>query len=149
MKHMGSSPPTSLPRKVNLVMYQDAADSTEKFHERHRRLLEGVGVISTADSLAAGVKIMAALRRNELVAIRADRLMEGKSVRVKFFGEEVLFPAGPFVTAVLSGAPVICVHAAARGVSEVPVYGGAGAAVRGRPGGAGGGDSAGGAGFCG
>ena len=96
--------------RIHIVMYQEAADSTERFHTKHRRMLEKMNVISTTDSLAAGVKIMGALREGDLVAMRADRAMQGKTVKATLLGAEVALPAGPFVAAVLSGAPVVNVY---------------------------------------
>ncbi len=99
-----------LERRIHIVMYQEAADATERFHTKHRRMLEQMKVISTTDSLAAGVKIMGALREGDLVAMRADRALHGKTTRARLLGAEVELPAGPFVAAVLSGAPVVHVY---------------------------------------
>jgi phosphatidylinositol dimannoside acyltransferase len=97
-------------RPVHLVMYREAGDATEAFHTRHRRLLANVRIISTTDPLTAGVKMMRALREGGLVALRADRAMEGKRVRGELLGGAVDLPAGPFVAAALSGAPVVHVY---------------------------------------
>jgi predicted LPLAT superfamily acyltransferase len=97
-------------RPVHLVMYRDAEDATEKFHTLHRRLLADVRIISTTDPLAAGVKIIGALRHGDVVALRADRAMHGKSIRASLLGAPVSLPAGPFLAAVLSGSPVVHVY---------------------------------------
>ncbi len=97
-------------RRVNIVMYQDPRDGTEHFHSRHRRMLKDINVISTTDPLGAGIKIIAALKRGDVVAMRADRTLAGKTVEVTLLGERVLLPAGPFVAAVLSGSPVVDVY---------------------------------------
>ncbi len=89
---------------IHIVMYRDAADGTEHFHARHQHELSKVHLINTTDPLAAGIKIIAALRRGELVALRADRTMRGKSLPMRFLGGDVHLPAGPFVAAALSGA---------------------------------------------
>jgi predicted LPLAT superfamily acyltransferase len=94
-------------RGLNIVMYQDTKDGTERFHTQYRKLLEGTNVISTTDPLAAGMKIISALKRGEMVAMRADRTMSGKGVAVTLLGERLVLPAGPFMAAVLSGAPVV------------------------------------------
>jgi len=103
---------------INIVMYQNAADSTEKFHARHRTRLAGIAIISTINPLAAGIKIMAALSRNEVVALRADRAMAGKTVAVQFLGQTAHLPAGPFVAAALSGAPVLSVYTVRTGYKQ-------------------------------
>ena len=97
-------------RPVNIVMYQDQKDSTESFHSRHRRMLANVSIISSTDPLAAGLKIIAALRKGEIVAMRADRTLSGKGVGVALLGQPLELPAGPFLSAVLSQAPVLYVY---------------------------------------
>jgi predicted LPLAT superfamily acyltransferase len=97
-------------RPFHLVMYQDARESTERFHAAHRRMLEGFSIISTTDPLAAGVKIIAALRRGDVVAMRADRTLGGKSLPATLLGSPIELPAGPFLAAVLTGAPVLHIH---------------------------------------
>jgi len=104
MRRMGMT------RPANIVMYQDVRDGTEQFHARHRHMLEHVTVISTTDPLAAGVKIIAALKKGEVVAMRADRTLVGKAVEVELLGERVNVPAGPFVAAALSGARVVHIY---------------------------------------
>ena len=101
---------TGAERRIHIVMYQEAADATERFHTKHRRMLDKMNVISTTDALAAGVKIMGALRSGDVVAMRADRAMQGKRVKTRLLGDEVELPAGPFVAGVLSGVPVVNVY---------------------------------------
>ncbi len=100
--------PIGLP--IHMVMYQQPGDSTERFHARYRRLLAGVNVITTTNPMDAGIKIMAALRRGEIVSMRADRTMPGKTIPATLLGGKVELPAGPFTAAVLSGAPVLSVY---------------------------------------
>jgi len=117
-------------RPVNLVMYQQVGDATERFHTAHRRMLAGVQIISTTDPLAAGVKIIRALGRNEVVAIRADRTLDGRGVKVRLLGAEAELPAGPFLAAALTGAPVVFIYTCRVGyrkyrcvISEMRRYG--------------------------
>jgi KDO2-lipid IV(A) lauroyltransferase len=104
MRRMGMN------RPANIVMYQNAADGTEQFHSRHRHMLQHVNVISTTDPLAAGIKIIAALKKGEVVAMRADRTLAGKTVEATLLGERILLPAGPFLAAALSGARVLHIY---------------------------------------
>ncbi len=76
-----------LHKPMHIVMYQDPRDGTEQFHARYRHMLEKVSVISTIDPLAAGVKIIAALRRGDFVALRADRTLAGKGIEVTLLGK--------------------------------------------------------------
>ena len=101
---------TGLATAIHIVMYRDNADGTEHFHARHQQELSKVHLINTTDPLTAGIKIIAALRRGELVALRADRTMRGKSLPAKLLGGDVHLPAGPFVAAALSGAAVVNVY---------------------------------------
>jgi lauroyl/myristoyl acyltransferase len=54
------------------------------------------------------IRLVAALRRNEVVAVQGDRALgERGDARVLFFGEPAAFPLGPFVLARATGAPVV------------------------------------------
>jgi predicted LPLAT superfamily acyltransferase len=117
-------------RRMNIVMYQDPRDGTEQFHLKYRHMLQDVNVISTIDPLAAGVRIMAALSRGEIVAMRADRTLDGKGTTARLLGETLQLPAGPFIAAALSGARVLYVDTLRVGhrhyrclISEAPAHG--------------------------
>lgn len=66
----------------------------------------------------AALGLVAALRRNEVVAIQGDRALGDRTdLRVSFFGAPAPFPVGPFVLARATGAPLVpafCVLGAAR-----------------------------------
>lgn len=55
----------------------------------------------------AGRRAIAALKRGELVAIAADRDVEGKSAVVEFFGHPARVPTGPATLALLTGASIV------------------------------------------
>lgn len=117
-------------RPIHIVMYQQSADATERFHTKHRRMLSKMNIISTTDPLVAGVKIIAALRNGDVVAMRADRALRGKTIPTQLLGTEVDLPAGPFMTAALSGSPVVNVYTCRLGyrryvcvISKVQSYG--------------------------
>lgn len=56
----------------------------------------------------AVVRLLAALRRNEIVALQGDRALGTRGdVAVDFFGAPALFPLGPFVLGRAAGAPVV------------------------------------------
>ena len=56
----------------------------------------------------AGIRLLRALRRKEMVAFVIDAGVErGGAVPVTFFGRETLFPDGPARLARLSGAPIL------------------------------------------
>ncbi len=95
------------PGKMHFVMYRDFSDSTEKFHHDQWKMLEGMKFINSTDPLAAGLQIMAALRKRQYVGIRADRAMGGRTVQVRLLGDTVSLPAGPFTAAVAGNAAVV------------------------------------------
>jgi KDO2-lipid IV(A) lauroyltransferase len=65
----------------------------------------GVNVVPL--SVSAGRAVLAALRRNEVVALVCDLAKDGRNVRVRVCGQEAMVPAGPATLALSSGAPVV------------------------------------------
>jgi lauroyl/myristoyl acyltransferase len=66
-----------------------------------------VRFVRRGDATAA-VPLVAALRRNEVVALQGDRALGTRGdVLVDFFGAPAPFPLGPFVLARAAGAPVV------------------------------------------
>jgi len=60
------------------------------------------------DEPTAGLPLVAALRRDEVVALQGDRGLGNRGdVSVPFFGAPASFPLGPFVLARASGASVV------------------------------------------
>ena len=53
------------------------------------------------------LEIARRLRRNEIVAMVADRIYEGQGVEIDFFGHSTLFPAGAMQLALETGAAII------------------------------------------
>lgn len=53
------------------------------------------------------MKIVEALKKNEVVALLADKVFWGKSAEVSFFGHKVAFPLGPYQVARASGAAAL------------------------------------------
>jgi len=65
----------------------------------------GITLLPTTGS---GIKLLRALRRNEMVALVVDvGIANGGGVPVTFFGHQTVFPVGPARLARLSGAPII------------------------------------------
>jgi predicted LPLAT superfamily acyltransferase len=67
---------------------------------------ERLRVVDVNDDLAS-VRLLHALRANEIVAIQGDRVYGGRDVELPFFGRPARFPAGPFLLSYFSGAPVL------------------------------------------
>lgn len=55
----------------------------------------------------AGGRLVAAIKRGDVVCLLADRDVTGTGVAVEFFGERTRLPAGPAVLALRTGAPLI------------------------------------------
>lgn len=78
-------------------------------------------------SPTVGRELIAALRRNEVVALIADRDVGQTGIRVPFFGESASLPSGPAVLSLRTGAPMliaVALRQAAgrfRGVIEPPL----------------------------
>jgi predicted LPLAT superfamily acyltransferase len=69
-------------------------------------------IIPIKDDLSHVIKVHQALKRNEFIAIHADRYMKGaKSIELDFLGKKAKFPLGPFTIASKFDAPVTFVFA--------------------------------------
>ncbi|NNC93683.1 MAG: lysophospholipid acyltransferase family protein [Acidimicrobiia bacterium] len=55
----------------------------------------------------ASQELLARLHSGKTLALPSDRDLKGRGVAVKFFGEQTTLPAGPFVLAKRTGAPVL------------------------------------------
>lgn len=67
---------------------------------------ESLGMNIVALGPDAGREVLAALHRNEVVCLLADRDLGGGGIAVPFFGEETPLPAGPATLALRTGAPL-------------------------------------------
>jgi len=63
-------------------------------------------VVEMNDDATATLKLLHALRANEIVAIQGDRVYQPFQAEAQFFGSPAAFPLGPFLLAYVSGAPV-------------------------------------------
>jgi predicted LPLAT superfamily acyltransferase len=100
-----------LEKRFNIVMF-------DKEHQKIKGYLDEVmteknlHVIPLKDDLSHLLAIKEALENKELVAIHADRFIEGsKTISHVFLGREALFPEGPFYLAARFNAPVTYVFA--------------------------------------
>ena len=94
-----------LGKPVNVVVL-------EKEEARIRRLFDHAlaskmfNLIATDGPPLRAIPIAAALRRGEIVALLGDRSFGGADVSVPFLGGPARFPAGPFLLAAATGAPI-------------------------------------------
>jgi len=92
-------------RRVNVARVVEPGNRAEM---RLRDLMtnDRLSAVDLSDP-ASTVRLLAALRAGEIVAMQGDRVYRGKGIAVPFFGRPTLFPAGPFVLAHVAGVPVI------------------------------------------
>jgi lauroyl/myristoyl acyltransferase len=83
--------------------------NTRATNDLVNRLRKGrdVSVIEMDSSIFAGIEILRALRNNEIVFMIGDKDFSDRGQTVLFFGKEVLFPVGPVIIAMNSGAALI------------------------------------------
>ena len=100
----------NLQTKINIVMF----DGEE---ENIKQVMDGLGkksfkIITIKEDMSHVYQMGAALANNELVCMHADRFLKGnKTLTLKFFGEDALFPAGPFQMSAGFNVPVSLVFA--------------------------------------
>ena len=70
-----------------------------------QRAMFGIDVV-LVQSGASG-ELLARLKAGKTLALPSDRDLKGRGVPVRFFGEETTLPAGPFVLAKRTDAPVL------------------------------------------
>lgn len=86
---------------INILMYDGEEEQMKQFMAQYdsQRSFNVITIKPDNDN-GHVYEIAAALRRNELVCIHADRFRPGNKTFVRtFLGEEAHFPAGPFILA--------------------------------------------------
>ena len=86
--------------KINVVAARHKSEKINKLFVDQRNAM-GINVIYTEE---AGVKVLRALKNNEIVCILSDRDVAGTGIEVDFFGKKCSFPQGPVRLAIKSGA---------------------------------------------
>ena len=76
---------------------------------------ERLKTVDLKGGVQATIKLLQALRRNEMVAIQGDRVYQRHTFDVPFFSQPTRFPLGPFLLSQVSGAPVLPVFVIRRG----------------------------------
>jgi len=92
---------------VSIVYVKDAFADVERFRS-FLRAKGDVEEIAIAPGAAwSSLPVLRALRAGRLVAMQGDRDFDGRGIPAPFFGELVRFPRGPFLVALLTGAPIV------------------------------------------
>ncbi|MBL4594314.1 MAG: lipid A biosynthesis acyltransferase [Flavobacteriales bacterium] len=96
---------------INVLMLDKEVEKIKQFLEATTGGSH-FNIIPIKDDLSHVIKIHQALKRNEFIAIHADRYMEGaKFIELDFLGQQAKFPLGPFIIASKFKAPVTFVFA--------------------------------------
>src|SRR5262245_3758534 len=79
---------------ISVVMRREDEEAAR--YAAAARRAAGISVIHPGGTAWTSVALLAALRRNEVVAIQGDRPYGGRTVKVTLFGKDVAVPAGPW-----------------------------------------------------
>jgi Kdo2-lipid IVA lauroyltransferase/acyltransferase len=90
-------------------------DNPAEITLRNLMASERIRAVDLKQGIPATIELLAALRRNEIVAIQGDRVYQRHTFDVPFFSQPTRFPIGPFVLSQVSGAPVLPAFAIRRG----------------------------------
>jgi len=91
---------------IPLTVVVEALEPPELF-EWFVKLRQGFGFTVIPLGRAAGIRVVRALKANQVVALLADRDIGGGGVEVEFFGERTALPGGPATLARRLGAPLL------------------------------------------
>lgn len=91
---------------MTVVTLQEPTSELSRWREEYRQRL-GIGTITVGGDPFAFVEMIAALRRNEVVAMLIDRPAAGSGAGVQFFGRETPFSTGPALLWQHTGAAVM------------------------------------------
>ncbi len=96
---------------VNILMYDGEDDAVKTYMEQFESR-RSFNIIYVREDMSHIYELNAALKRNELICLHADRFRPGnRTISHDFLGKKALFPAGPFILASKLKAPVCFVFA--------------------------------------
>ncbi|MFT4062316.1 MAG: lipid A biosynthesis acyltransferase [Edaphocola sp.] len=112
-----------LDSKINIVMYDGEAAQLKEYLDNVTGP-KTFNIIFIKEDLSHIYEMSAALARNELICIHADRYVEGsRTIMHPFLGKDACFPLGPFVLASKLRAPVCFVFAMKESDMQYHFYG--------------------------
>ena len=94
-------------KPLSVVFVPDKFGDVEKFRASFRTLADVEAIAIEPEGSWSSLPVLRALRAGRLVAMQGDRDFGGPGIAATFFGERILFPRGPFLVAMLTGAPVV------------------------------------------
>jgi len=92
---------------VSIVYVKDAFADVERYRSFLRSQGEVEEIAISPGAAWSSLPVLRALRAGRLVAMQGDRDFDGRGIPAPFFVELVRFPRGPFLVALLTGAPIV------------------------------------------
>ncbi len=94
---------------INILTLREESQYLSSYEKRLREKakMDTITIDPKDKPNLAILEIAGRLRRNEIVAMVADRIYEGKGVEIDFFGQPTLFPTGAVQLALETGAIII------------------------------------------
>lgn len=97
-------------RRANIVMHIEPGDP---YPALLREVMgdDAPNILPLGGDGVTSLSILHALRRDEAVAMKVDRVVDGNTVTVDFLGQPMRLPTGPLQVAALSGATTLMISA--------------------------------------
>jgi KDO2-lipid IV(A) lauroyltransferase len=92
---------------VVAVAEQLSPDRLFRLFLRERSVELGIEVVPLTSGTKVGQRLRSALAENKIIALMADRDLNGRGTEVDLFGRPHRFPVGPAMLALSSGAPIV------------------------------------------
>jgi predicted LPLAT superfamily acyltransferase len=104
---------------VNMVIHREEGDVDRHYFE-HQTMERPFRIINPEGFLGGTLEIIDVLKKGEVLCMMGDRLLGNpkNTVRVKFLGEDVLFPFSAMKIASAAGAPVVILFPYKKGTTE-------------------------------
>lgn len=97
--------------KINILMLDAEVEKIKRFLDQNTEQAK-YNLIPLKEDMSHLILIHQALKRNELIALHADRTLEGqKKMQFQFLNGRASFPAGPFIMAHKFKVPITFVFA--------------------------------------
>lgn len=104
--------------KINILMLDAEVEKIKQYLEASTEASQ-YNLIPLKDDMSHLILIHQALKRNEFIALHADRILAGqKTIELPFLGKPAHFPAGPFIMAHKFKVPITFVFAIKEGATH-------------------------------
>jgi lauroyl/myristoyl acyltransferase len=92
---------------LSIVYVKDKFEGAEHYRSFLRRKGDIEEIPIEPGGSWSSLPVLRALRAGRVVAMQGDRDFDGRGIATTFFGHRVRFPRGPFLVALLTGAPIV------------------------------------------